>query len=178
MIEAAIGFGANLGDPAESFARALARLEGRGVRVLGRSSLWQSEPWGVVDQPDFLNAVALVAIQAGERELLGRLKRIEIEGGREPGLKWGPRRLDLDLLWYGRVSRTGSDLVLPHPHFAERSFVLEPAAEVAPDWRHPGLGRTVRELRDSLRCDPERTGCTRIEGSCLGEPLAEVACRP
>jgi len=178
VTEAAIGLGANLGDPVESFARALARLEGGGVRILERSSLWRSEPWGVVDQPDFLNAVALVAVTEGPQELLARLKRTEVEGGRRPGVKWGPRLLDLDLLWYGESVREEPALVIPHPGLAERSFVLEPAAEVAPDWRHPGKGLTIRELRDTLREAPGRTACERIEHTRVGEGLAEITCRP
>ena len=178
MTEAAIGFGANLGDPAESFARALVRLEGGGVRILERSSRWRSAPWGVADQPDFLNGAALVAVAEGPEELLARLKRTEVEGGRLPGVKWGPRMLDLDLLWYGESVREEPVLVIPHPGLAERSFVLEPAAEVAPDWRHPGNGLTVRELRDAVREDPARTACERIEDSRLGRPLAEFTCRP
>jgi 2-amino-4-hydroxy-6-hydroxymethyldihydropteridine diphosphokinase len=178
VTEAGIGFGANLGDPADSFARALAAFAAGGLRVLARSSLWRSAPWGITDQPDFLNAVALVAVREGPEELLACLKGIEVDVGRRPGVRWGPRVLDLDLLWHGDLLRVGEAVAVPHPRLPERSFVLEPAAEVAPGWRHPELGLTLRELRDTLRRDPARTACERIEGSRLGRPLMAVACRP
>jgi 2-amino-4-hydroxy-6-hydroxymethyldihydropteridine diphosphokinase len=177
VTRAAVGFGANLGAPAEAFAAALAALEAAGARAVARSSLWRSAPWGVEDQPDFLNGVALVEVGGGAAELLARLRQIEVEGGREPGLRWGPRVLDLDLLWFGDAVLEEGGLAVPHPRLAERSFVLEPAVEVAPDWRHPS-GRTVLELRDALREGHAWTACLRVPDSRLGDPVPEAACRP
>ena len=152
MTLAAIGLGGNLGDPQAAFDAAIERL-GRepGVRVVTTSSTWRSAPWGRTDQPEFANAVVLVETARSPRELLTLLMREEKRAGRARGERWAPRTLDLDLLFVGDAVLDEPGLTLPHPRLAERSFVLEPLLEVAPDWRHPVTGDSVREMRDALR---------------------------
>lgn len=146
-----IGFGANLGDPAAAFAGALDAL-GEDGWVLFTSRLWQTRAIGP-EQPDFLNAAAVVDWPADPRALLARCRELETAAGRNRSAeeRWGPRVLDLDLLLAENVVCAGSRLHLPHPRFHERRFALEPAAEVAPEWLHPLLGRTVAELAEAAR---------------------------
>jgi 2-amino-4-hydroxy-6-hydroxymethyldihydropteridine diphosphokinase len=159
---AAVGLGGNLGEVAAAFAAALGRLDAHpDCRVTAVSSFWRSEPWGLLDQPDFLNAVALVETRLDADALLARLQEEESAAGRERTARWGPRRLDLDLLWFGDRTRSDSRLTLPHPLIERRSFVIEPALEVAPEWVHPGTGDTLYRMRERLvategwtRCEP------------------------
>lgn len=146
-----IGFGANLGDPAAAFAGALDAL-GEDGWVLFTSRLWQTRAVGP-EQPDYLNAAAVVNWPRDPRSLLARCRELETAAGRNRSAeeRWGPRVLDLDLLLAENVVCAGSRLQLPHPRFHERRFALEPAAEVAPEWVHPLLGRTVAELTEAAR---------------------------
>jgi 2-amino-4-hydroxy-6-hydroxymethyldihydropteridine diphosphokinase len=140
-----IGLGSNLGDREGTMRAAAARLEELGrVRL---SSVRETEPVGMVDQPRFLNAVAELDTELGARELLERLLATERELGRErrPGDRWGPRTIDLDLLLYGNETIDEPGLQVPHPRLAERRFVLEPLAELDPGLTLPD-GRGVRDL--------------------------------
>ncbi|MER2607154.1 MAG: 2-amino-4-hydroxy-6-hydroxymethyldihydropteridine diphosphokinase [Siculibacillus sp.] len=143
MADALIGLGGNLGDVATTFDEALKRLEKSGVRILARSSNWRTPPWGVTDQPPFLNACVRAETDLSPRALLDLCLRIEIEFGRRREAKWGPRTLDLDLLDVDGVSLDEPGLILPHPFLTERAFVLVPLAEIAPD--RIVAGRTVAE---------------------------------
>jgi 2-amino-4-hydroxy-6-hydroxymethyldihydropteridine diphosphokinase len=126
---AAIALGSNLLDPAANVGRAIQELAALGT-VLKRSALHESKPWGVEDQPDFINAVVLLETALTPRELLNGLKKIEATMGRTPTYKWGPRLIDLDIIYYDDLVVDEPDLKIPHPHFREREFVLEPLAEV------------------------------------------------
>jgi 2-amino-4-hydroxy-6-hydroxymethyldihydropteridine diphosphokinase len=160
MTRAAVAFGGNLGRPRETFRDALAALAAEpGVTVLAASRLWRSEPWGLRDQPAFLNAAVLLETWLAPAELLARLKAMERSAGRTPGLRWGPRPLDLDLLFHGDDVRTGTELTLPHPGLPERTFVLEPLAEIAPGWVHPVHGKRCAELLAELRASGRATEC-------------------
>jgi 2-amino-4-hydroxy-6-hydroxymethyldihydropteridine diphosphokinase len=143
-----VGVGSNLDDPRRQVERAfdaLAQLP-RSQLVL-RSPLYRTRPLGEVEQPEFVNAAAGLLTQLTPEALLADLRRIERELGREPSRqRWGPRRIDLDLLVLGRETRTGESLTLPHPGIAERDFVLYPLADIAADLTVPGLG-TVAALR-------------------------------
>jgi len=129
MTRAAIGLGANIGDASKTVARAVRSLARFG-NVVAVSSLYRSEPWGVQDQPPFLNAVAVVQTTLAPRALLQRLQELERELGRVPTFRWGPRAVDLDILYYGDDVVDEPDLQIPHPRISERAFVLVPLAEV------------------------------------------------
>ena len=129
MALAAIALGSNLGDPRANVERAITLLSGLGT-VTKRSTLHETKPWGVEDQPDFINAVALLETQLAPRELLAALQGIERDMGRTPTYKWGPRVIDLDIILYDDITVDEEDLKIPHPHFRERDFVLKPLAEI------------------------------------------------
>lgn len=135
-----LGLGSNLGDRASSLQAALAALAAApGIRVLRCTPFRSSEPWGDADQPDFLNAVAELETSLRPHALLGVVKGIERELGRRPTRRWGPRVIDLDILTWGNERLRSATLTIPHPHLLDRSFVVEPLAELAPD--------LVQELR-------------------------------
>ena len=146
-----IGLGANLGDREQTIRRALELLERDGaLRVVAVSSLRETEPVGYEAQPRFLNGVAAAETELGPQEVLARLLAVERELGRvRAGPRFGPRTIDLDLLLHGDAVVDEPDLVVPHPRMAERRFVLEPLAELAPDLVIPG-GGTVRDSLAAL----------------------------
>lgn len=134
MTRAYVGMGSNLGDRVATLNAALEALDAApGVGVVAVSSVYESEPWGIADQPSFANAVAGLDVDLAPLELLAVFKRIEAEAGRVAGVRNGPRPLDLDLLLYGEESVTGPELTVPHPRLLERDFVVTPLLEVAPD---------------------------------------------
>lgn len=145
--EVLVGLGSNLDGPARQIGTAFDMLEAIvQTRVIARSALYRSSPLGGIEQPDYVNAAALLETDLGVREFLEQLQQIERARGRERGeIHWGPRVLDLDLLAYGGLSIDEPGLTVPHPGIALRNFVLLPLREIAPDFDIPGLGR-VREL--------------------------------
>ncbi|MFI5225506.1 MAG: 2-amino-4-hydroxy-6-hydroxymethyldihydropteridine diphosphokinase [Candidatus Limnocylindrales bacterium] len=173
VVRAYVGLGANVGPAAATLARgvrAMAALPG--VRLRGVSRLYATEPWGVVDQPGFRNAVVALDVEsgndpaAGAGDLLVALKEIERALGRRRRDRWGPREIDLDLLVFGRASvstarppggrsddpaKADLPLTVPHPLIGERLFVLEPLADLAPGLVPPGWTETVRTARDRRR---------------------------
>lgn len=140
-----LGLGANLGDRLESLRRAVAELAGH-VTVMRVSSLYETEPWGVGDQPPFLNAVVEGSTELSPAGLLVRVKAMEQCLGRRLGPRWGPRVIDIDILYYDRQVIDTPDLQIPHPRVAERAFVLVPLAELVPELVDPRSGRPVRDL--------------------------------
>ncbi|HEY6450999.1 MAG TPA: 2-amino-4-hydroxy-6-hydroxymethyldihydropteridine diphosphokinase [Steroidobacteraceae bacterium] len=142
-----VGLGSNLDDPAAQVRRALAALPRLSLtRLVRQSSLYGSRPLGPVAQPDYVNAVAGLITQLEAAAFFGELRALERELGRSaPRERWGPRRIDLDLLVFGRQQQQGPELQLPHPGIVERNFVLYPLAEVAPELALPGCG-PVAEL--------------------------------
>jgi 2-amino-4-hydroxy-6-hydroxymethyldihydropteridine diphosphokinase len=130
----ALGFGGNVGDAPGAIAEALQALATRGKIRLGRvSGIYRTPPWGPVAQADFANACALAQTALDPRALLAEVKAVETLLGREPGIRWGPRRIDIDILFYAGLSVDAPDLVIPHASLFERAFVLVPLAEIAPD---------------------------------------------
>jgi 2-amino-4-hydroxy-6-hydroxymethyldihydropteridine diphosphokinase len=168
-----IGLGANLGDPRAQLEAALAALAALpGVELLAVSSTYESDPVGPVhDQPAFLNAVAEIATTLAPAALLAALHGIEDALGRTRTVRFGPRTCDLDLLLYDDVVSTDASLLLPHPRLAERRFVLDPLAELAPMLVLPD-GRRVRDLRHTV----SDQGVRRLDGPQLGnlEPPARL----
>ena len=147
MAEVLLGFGGNLGEPAATIEEALERLEAGGARILRRSSLYRTAPWGVTDQPDFVNLCAAAETALEPRALLALIQRVEAALGRERRERWGPRAIDVDILTYGELEIDEPGLRVPHPHFTERAFVLVPLAEVAPEAVVPGKGRVADLVR-------------------------------
>lgn len=145
-----LGLGANLGDRAANLREARRRLGAGGVRLERCSSLYETEPWGVPDQPRFLNAVCRGRTELSPELLLALAKRIEGELGRVPTVRYGPRAIDIDILLYDGLACASPELTIPHPRLSERAFVLVPLAEIDPDLVVPGLERTVRELLEAL----------------------------
>jgi 2-amino-4-hydroxy-6-hydroxymethyldihydropteridine diphosphokinase len=188
-VRAHIGLGANVGDAAETLAAAVAALAALpGVRLAGVSRLYATEPVGLVDQPEFRNAVVAVDVPAGPDPETGALalvlalKRLERAFGRRPRRRWGPRELDLDLLVFGRhrvaIERPAglesadpekpSDLVVPHRLTGERLFVLAPLADLVPGLVPPGWQETVATARDR-RLAIEGRGAVRPVGRWVPE---------
>ncbi|MDJ0916254.1 MAG: 2-amino-4-hydroxy-6-hydroxymethyldihydropteridine diphosphokinase [Woeseiaceae bacterium] len=141
-VNAFVGIGSNLAYPSRQVESAIDRLsELPGARLLARSSLYRSTPFGGVEQPDFINAAAHLKTTLSPRALLEALQGVERAHGRErDGERWGPRVIDLDLLVYGSCQISEPGLDVPHPGIAERNFVLLPLSEIAPDLDVPGLG--------------------------------------
>ena len=146
-VPAYVALGGNLDGPREQVERAMAALAGLpDTRLVLRSSLYRTRPFGPVEQPDFINAAAGLLTRLEPAELLAQLKALESKLGRErPVVRWGPRRIDLDLLVHGGATIAEPGLEVPHPGIPERAFVLVPLAEFAPDLVVPGRGR-VRDL--------------------------------
>ena len=145
-----LGLGANLGDRLANLRMALQRLQTL-ARLEEVSSLYETQPQGVSDQPLFFNAVCRVTTGLEPPALLRFLKNVERELGRQPsGQPWGPRPIDLDILLYDDHVVDAPDLKIPHPRLAERAFVLVPLCELASELRHPLLGKTIRDLLASV----------------------------
>jgi 2-amino-4-hydroxy-6-hydroxymethyldihydropteridine diphosphokinase len=143
-VEIGLGLGSNIGDKPANIARALACLEARNaVSVTALSSIYRTAPWGYLDQEDFANACALATTTLQPRALLAEVKAVESEMGRRDGVRWGPRLIDIDILFFGAAPFDSPDLALPHKDLFNRAFVLVPLAEIAPDLRLGG--RSVAE---------------------------------
>ncbi|HVH30254.1 MAG TPA: 2-amino-4-hydroxy-6-hydroxymethyldihydropteridine diphosphokinase [bacterium] len=150
-VTAYLGLGSNQGDRAAMLREALTRLESsRRARVRKRSSLYETAPVGVTDQPWFLNLVAEVETDLLPLQLLDLVLTVERDLGRVRTQRWGPRPIDIDILLYADLAITTPTLVIPHPEMTRRRFVLEPLVEIAPDVRLP-TGQRVASLLDGVR---------------------------
>ena len=145
-----LGIGSNIGDRDANLREALARLETDGISIVRRSSLYETAPREVLDQPWFLNAVVEAKTELFPLQLLARIRNVEHEMGRRRVTPKGPRNIDIDILFYGRSLIQSAELEVPHPRIGERRFVLEPLAEIAPEFRHPGNGKTASEMLAAL----------------------------
>jgi 2-amino-4-hydroxy-6-hydroxymethyldihydropteridine diphosphokinase len=140
-----LGMGSNLGERRENLLAALRMLDAmEDIRVLEVSSVYETEPWGVLEQPDFLNLVALVSTSRDPRGMLAACRDVEDELGRVRGERWGPRIIDVDILLFDDLQLEEKDLIIPHPRMLEREFVMVPLLELQPDVSLSGMGYTPR----------------------------------
>ena len=151
-IDTFISLGSNRADR-DGYIRKALFLLGRtpGIRVRDVSALYESEPMYLREQPLFLNCVAIISTTLEPNILLAACQKIEKVLGRRRRIRYGPRVIDLDIISYGRRLVNSPGLTIPHPRLTERRFVLQPLFELAPYWRHPGLGRSVKELLGLLQ---------------------------
>jgi 2-amino-4-hydroxy-6-hydroxymethyldihydropteridine diphosphokinase len=141
-----IALGSNLGDRAEHLRQAREQIDAPDLRLLRASSIYETAPRDVEDQPWFLNQVIECETELFPRRLLARLQKIERAMGRKRRIAKGPREIDLDILLFGEAVVKAPELEVPHPRMAERRFVLEPLAELVPEKKRPGTRRTMREM--------------------------------
>ena len=147
--------GSNQGERSRNLGEAAGRIEKAAGKILARSALYKTAAWGLEDQPDFYNQVLELGSVFPPEVLLRKLQAIELEMGRVRIEKWGPRIIDIDILFYGDEVIDTPVLRLPHPGIPLRRFTLDPLAEIAPELRHPVLGKTMRELLEECE-DPLR----------------------
>jgi 2-amino-4-hydroxy-6-hydroxymethyldihydropteridine diphosphokinase len=134
LVPIGLGLGSNLGHRAANIGRALEEIALRGIaRITARSSLWRTAPWGYTEQEDFANLCALAETRLSPTELLSAVKSLETDLGRTDSVRWGPRLIDIDILFYDDLQSEDADLTLPHRELFRRAFVLVPLAEIAPD---------------------------------------------
>ena len=166
-VEAVLGLGANVGDPLAQLRAAIGALRAHpGIALEAVSHLYETPPWGVTDQPAFLNAAARISTDLNPRELLSAILAVEAKLGRDRREKWGPRLIDIDILLYGEAAVNEPGLAIPHPHLHERAFALLPLLDVAPHARI--AGRPAASLLDAL----DVGGIDRIATDAWWEPSA------
>jgi 2-amino-4-hydroxy-6-hydroxymethyldihydropteridine diphosphokinase len=151
-----IGIGSNLGDREKNCARAIELLRGKGITITKKSSLYETEPWGIKDQPEFMNMAIAIETDLNPHELLALLQKVEVQIGRKKSYQWGPRLIDLDILLYDNIVIDEESLKIPHPLMHERDFVLRPLREIAPGMIHPVLKMNMGELLQRLHNKPRQ----------------------
>ncbi|MBA4179905.1 MAG: 2-amino-4-hydroxy-6-hydroxymethyldihydropteridine diphosphokinase [Anaerolinea sp.] len=148
MTKAVLALGSNLGDRLANLRAAVSMLEEAGLEVIAKSEVWETAPVPA-DQPPYLNAAVVAETGLEPLDLLRELKRIEHDLGRREGTRWGPRPIDLDILFYGDLALNSETLTIPHPRIAERAFVLAPLTDII-DEPLPVLGKTAAELLEAV----------------------------
>ena len=151
MKTAYLSLGSNVGDRERHLQSAIDLLDSAGIRVIRRSSMYETEPQDLRSQAWFLNMVVEVETSLFPRQLLHAIQRIEKELGRKRMIAKGPRTIDIDIVLFGSFVVSTAALEIPHPRFPQRRFVLEPLAELAPDLRHPVSHKTVHEMLAGTR---------------------------
>ncbi|OGO11952.1 MAG: 2-amino-4-hydroxy-6-hydroxymethyldihydropteridine diphosphokinase [Chloroflexi bacterium RBG_16_47_49] len=144
-----LSLGSNLGDRLANLRTAISLLPPK-IQTQAHSSVYETEPWGYSDQPAFLNLVTKANTPLDPFDLLTFLKEIEVSIGRQETFRFGPRLIDLDILFYDDLVLDTPKLTIPHPRIAQRAFVLVPLAEIAPDLLLPGLGKTIQQLKSTM----------------------------
>lgn len=145
MAPVLLGLGSNLGERRKNLRYAAARLQAS-VNVERISPVYSTEPWGVVEQPEFLNICLAAETNLSPIDLLDSIKSIERAIGRKRSARWGPRHIDIDILFYNDLVIITDRLTIPHPGITERAFVLAPLADIAPHFVHPVNGKTIRQM--------------------------------
>ena len=148
--KAFIALGSNQGNPTANLDAALEKMAEQNIRMLQASSRIETEPWGGVEQDPFLNQVVEVETWLNPEELMQTLLAIEADLGRVREIKWGPRVIDLDILYIGQEEIYSPDLIVPHPYVAERAFVLQSLVEIAPHFVDPVQKKSIRQLWDAV----------------------------
>lgn len=141
-----LGLGSNVGDRLFHLDRAMKLIEMRLGNIIAYSSIYETEPWGNKNQEAFLNTVVQVLVVMSPNETLRVLKKIENELGRKKEIHWGPRIIDIDILFYNNETIEEGNLIVPHPEIAQRLFVLKPISEIAPEFVHPVLYKNMIDL--------------------------------
>lgn len=150
-IKVYLSLGSNIGDRNTYLNKGVQEI-GRSIgKIQSRSPIYETEAWGKTDQAGFLNMVVCSVTDLGPYEVLDRLQQIERENGRERLEHWGPRTLDIDILFFGDVVMEDNNLIIPHPELTKRSFVLVPLSDVAADLIHPVENQSIKELLHKLR---------------------------
>ena len=144
-----LAIGTNLGDRLSNLRAALHSFP-PDVELVAVSRVYETPPWGYADQPAFLNMAVHARTRLSPESLLSKLKQAEVQIGREPGFRWGPRLIDIDILFYDDLVFESPPLIIPHKRLHERAFVLVPLADIAPELVHLVLGRTIRQLLDEV----------------------------
>lgn len=154
-----IGIGSNLGNRKKNLTQAIGLLKrDKNISLIKKSRFYETEPLGGLPQGKFLNGALKIQTDYSPEELLWELKKIEsILGRKKTNLRWGPRTLDLDILFYGDCIMKNSYLTLPHPEIAKRTFVLKPLAQIAPNFRHPVLKKTIKQLWQEIASGKDET---------------------
>lgn len=151
MSKAYIGIGSNIGNREENCNRAIELMMDRGIKVTKRSSMIETEPWGLKDQQRFINMAIEIETDLLPVDLLFTLKGIESQMGRQEGIRWGPRIIDLDILLYDNLIINTPEIQIPHNGTYDRVHVLEPLSEIVPSKIHPVLGKTIEEILKKIR---------------------------
>ncbi|MDO6354009.1 2-amino-4-hydroxy-6-hydroxymethyldihydropteridine diphosphokinase [Caloramator sp. CAR-1] len=146
-----IAFGTNVGNREENINVALKMMEDRGLKIIKTSKIYVTEPYGYKDQPEFLNGAVVVETSLSCRELLNVLLNIEKDMGRVRHFKWGPRNIDLDIIFYNDEVIDEPDLKVPHPDMQNRDFVLKPLCDLNPNFVHPVFKKAVKTLLEELK---------------------------
>ena len=151
MPQVIIAFGSNMGNKEQNIKTALEKMKARGLNIIKVSTIIETEPYGYEDQDTFLNGACIADTNLSPQEVLKELLAIEQEMGRVRKIHWGPRNIDLDIIFYENIIVDEDNLKIPHPNAHNRSFVLGPICEISPSFLHPIYNKSVKELYEELK---------------------------
>jgi 2-amino-4-hydroxy-6-hydroxymethyldihydropteridine diphosphokinase len=146
-----LAFGSNIGESMKTIEMAFALLEQNQMKITKRSSIYETEPYGYKDQPNFVNGAVEIETELCCREVLKSILDIELKLGRVRTIHWGPRVIDLDIILYNNEIYCEEDLIVPHPDMQNRDFVLKPMNDLCPDFIHPILKKSMKEMLQDLK---------------------------